>query len=153
MLLLLFLTAAPVHVVEASSNFVTSEEMFYGSVCQCWSYLKEDLQASVNEIKSMSEIIKILKDDLRYDSVAKSEPMSVSACEGKRLISSQQCCNCRQLENQLKEALNVLISVKLTVEILKKETKFLKEISPADCNADNSWSIAKSSNSHGLTTL
>jgi hypothetical protein len=146
------MAAAPVHVVEASSNFVTSEEMFYGSVCQCCSYLKEDLQASVNEIKSVLEINKILKDDLRYDSATKTEPMSLSACEGKRLISSQQCCNCRQLENQLKEALNVIISVKLIVEILKKEIKFLKEISPTDCNADNSWSIAKSSNPHGLTT-
>ena len=152
MLLLLCLTTAPVHVVEASSNFVTNEEMFYGSVCQCCSYLKEDLQASVNEIKSMSEIIKILKDDLRYDNATKSEPMSVSACEGKRLISSQECCNCRQLENQLKEALNELSSVKLIVEILNKEIRFLKEISPTDSNADNSWSIAKSSNSHGLTT-
>jgi hypothetical protein len=146
------MAAAPVHAVEASSNFVTSDEMFYGSVCQCCLYLKEDLQASVNEIKSMSEIIKIQKDDLRYDSATKSESMSVSACEGKRLISSQQCCNCRQLENQLKEALNELSSVKLIVEILNKEIKFLKEISPSDSNADNSWSIAKSSNSHGLTT-
>jgi hypothetical protein len=73
------MAAASVHVVEASSNFVTSEEMFYGSVCQCCSYLKEDLQASVNEIKSMLEIIKILKDDVRYDSATKSESMSVSA--------------------------------------------------------------------------
>ena len=41
--------------------------MFYGSVCQCCSYLKEDLQASVNEIKSVSGIIKILKVDLRSE--------------------------------------------------------------------------------------
>jgi hypothetical protein len=59
------MAAAPVHVVEAFSNFVTKEDMFRGSVCQCCSYLKEDLQASVNEIKSMSEIIKILKDYLK----------------------------------------------------------------------------------------
>ena len=44
--------------------------------------MKEDLQASVNEIKSMSEIIKILKDDLRYVSATKSEIMLVSAGEG-----------------------------------------------------------------------
>jgi hypothetical protein len=70
------MAAAPVHVEEASSNFVTNGDMFCGSVCQCCSYLKEDLHASVNEIKSMSEIIKILKDDLKYDSATKSEPMS-----------------------------------------------------------------------------
>ena len=61
------MVAAHVHVEEASSNFVTSELMFCGSVCQCCSYLKEDLQASVNEIKSVSGIIKILKVDLRSE--------------------------------------------------------------------------------------
>ena len=76
------MAAAHVHVEETSSNFVTSELMFCGSVCQCCSYLKEDLQAFVNEIKSMSEIIKILKDDLRYVSATKSEIMLVSAGEG-----------------------------------------------------------------------
>jgi hypothetical protein len=54
----------------------------------------------------MSEINKILKDDLSYDSATKSVPVLDSACEGKLSVSSQQCCNCRQLENQLKEALN-----------------------------------------------
>jgi len=52
----------------------------------------------------MSEIIKILKGDLKYVSATKSELMSVSADEGKLIISSKECCNCRQLENQLKEA-------------------------------------------------
>jgi len=147
------MVAAHVHVEEDSSNFVTSEEMFYGCVCQCCSYLKEDLQASVNEIISVSEIIKILKDDLRYVSATKSELMSVSAGEGKLIISSQECCNCRQLENQLKDALNDLSSVKLIMEILNEEIEFLKQTSPTDPNADNSWSTAKLSNACGLTTL
>jgi hypothetical protein len=92
--------------------------------------LKEDLQASVNEIKSMSEIIKIVKNYLRYDSATKSMSVLDSACEGKLSISSQQCCNCRQLENQQKEALNELSSAKLIMEILNEEIKFLKQISP-----------------------
>jgi hypothetical protein len=79
--------------------------------------------------------------------------MLVSAGEGKLIISSQQCCNCRQLEIQLKEALNELSSVKLIMGILNEEINFLKQISPNDSNADNSWSTAKSSNSHGLATL
>ena len=36
------LAASTVHVGKASSNFVTSEEMFCGSVCPCCSYLKEN---------------------------------------------------------------------------------------------------------------
>jgi hypothetical protein len=146
------MAAVPVHVVEAS-NFVTKEDMFRGSVCQCCSYLKDNLQASVNEIKSMSEIIKILKDDLKYDSATKSEPMSNSASEGKSILSSHQCCNCIQLENQLKVTLSELCSVKLIVEILNEEIEPLKQISPTDSSADSSWSIAKSSNSRGRTTL
>ena len=62
---MLKMAAAPVHVVKAASNFVTKGNMFCGSACQCCSYLKEEVQASVSELKSMSEIIKILKDDLK----------------------------------------------------------------------------------------
>jgi hypothetical protein len=79
--------------------------------------------------------------------------MSDSACEGKSVLSSHQCCNCIQLENQLKETLNELYLVKLIMEILNEEIKSLKQISPTDSNADSSWSIAKSSNSRGRTTL
>jgi hypothetical protein len=94
--------------------------------------LKEDLQASVSEIKSMSEITKILKNGLRYDSATKSVSVLDSTCEGKLSISSQQCCNCRKLENQLKEALNELSSEKLIMEILNDEINYLKQISPTD---------------------
>lgn len=59
------MAAAPLHVVESSSNFVTKDDMFCGSVCQCCSYSKEDFQASVNEINSMPEIITILKYNLK----------------------------------------------------------------------------------------
>ena len=73
--------------------------------------------------------------------------------EGKSILSSHQCCNCIQLENQLKETWSELSSVKLTVEILNEEIKSLEQISPTDSNADSSWSVAKSSTSRGLTTL
>jgi hypothetical protein len=36
---------------------------------------------------------------------------------------------------------------------LNEEIKSLKQISPTDSNADSSWSIAKSSNSCGRTSL
>jgi hypothetical protein len=74
-------------------------------------------------------------------------------CEGKPKMNLHQCSNCSQLENQLKEALNELSSVKLTMDILNEETKFLKQISPIDSNAGNSWLMSKSRNSSSLTTL
>ena len=47
--------------------------------------------------------------------------------EDKGQIVSQRCCNCDKLENQLKVMLNELTSVKLIVEFLKDEIKFLKQ--------------------------
>jgi len=75
------------HVREASPIFVTSDEVLCSSVCQCCSFLEKELQLYVNEIKSMSEIIKILKEELKYDSVIKHKWMLDSACEGKPKIN------------------------------------------------------------------
>jgi hypothetical protein len=115
--------------------------------------LKDELRASVNEMKSMSETNKILKDDHKYVSATKCVSMLDSACDGISKLSSYQCCNCIQLESQLKETLNELRSVKLIVEILNDEIKFLKQISPTDSYADPSWATAKMSNSCARTTL
>jgi hypothetical protein len=61
--------------------------------------------------------------------------------------------NCLQLENQLKEVLNELSSVKLIIDILNDEINFLKQISLIDSNAGNSWLMSKSRNSSGVTML
>jgi len=150
---MLFMAAAQVHVVKAASNFVTKENMFCGSACHCCSYLKEEVQASVNELKSMSEIIKILKDDLKCVGASTSDPLPKNACEGKATLSSHQCCNCSQLELQLKETLSELSSVKLVVEILHEEIKSLKNLSPMDSTADSTCPTVKSSISHVSSTL
>jgi predicted DsbA family dithiol-disulfide isomerase len=105
------------HITEASPTFVISDEVLRSSVCQWCSFLKNNLQVYLNEIKSMSEIIKILKEELKYDSAIKRKWMSDSACEGKPKINLNQCSNCLQLENQLKEALKELSSVKLIMDI------------------------------------
>jgi hypothetical protein len=80
----------------------------------------------------MTEIINILKEELKYDSATKQDQTLDSACEGKPKTSSLQCCNCSQLENLLKEALNELRSVKLITEILNEEMKIVKQTSHID---------------------
>jgi hypothetical protein len=70
-------------------------------------------------MKTVSEAIKILKDDHKCVSATKSVPML-------------DCCNCIQLESQLKESLNELHSVKLRVEILNDENKTLNQSSATD---------------------
>ena len=147
------MAVAHVHVEESTVNLVPSEVKSYDLKCNSCLHFKEDLQASVNEIKSMAEIIKILKNDLGYDSASKGVSVLDNVQEDKGQIVSQRCCNCDQLENQLKVTLNELTSVKLIVEFLKHEIEFLKQKSPTDSSVDTSWLSAKSINSCGPTTL
>jgi hypothetical protein len=67
-------------------------------------------------------------------------------CGGDSNVSSYQCCNCIQLESQLKESLNELRSVRLIVEILNDEIKTLNQSSSTDSNANPAWATAKLSN-------
>jgi len=82
-----------VHVVEVSSNSVSNEDMLCSSICNWCSYLKDELQFSVSEIKSVLECIKFQKDDQKHICETKSEPLSVSTCEGIPVLDSNQCCN------------------------------------------------------------
>ena len=75
------MVAGTLHAREASPTFVTSDEVFCSSACQCCSFLKKYLLVYLNEIKSLSEIIKILNEELEYDSVTKREWMSDSTCK------------------------------------------------------------------------
>jgi len=63
----------PNHVKEAIPSFVTSDGVFCVSECQSCSLLKKDLQVLVNELKSMTEIINVLKDELKYDGATKQD--------------------------------------------------------------------------------
>ena len=42
-------------------------------VCQCCSVMKCDLQALENEVKSMSEVINILREELKYACTSKGD--------------------------------------------------------------------------------
>jgi hypothetical protein len=75
----------------------------------------------------MISIINHLEKEQNYDSTTKQDGMLNSACEEQPKTSSVQCCNCSNLENQLKEALNGLSSVKLITEILNEVIKSLKQ--------------------------
>ena len=115
------MAADPIHAKEATSSFLRSDDVFCNSECQCCSVLKRDFQVFVNEIKSMIEIINHLKKEQKYDSATKQDRMLNSVCEEQPKTSSLQYFNCSNLENQLKDALNGLSSVKLITEILNDE--------------------------------
>jgi uncharacterized protein YerC len=126
---------------EDSISFGANEEVIRAVQCQCYSLMKNELQVFVNELKSMVEINKILKEELKYDNAMKQEG-STSACEGRIKISAPQCNNCYQLDNQLKVTLNEL----------HEEIKILKQTSYTNLNPGNTWTTAKTSTSHNPTT-
>jgi len=84
------MAADPIHAKEASPSFVRSDKVFCNSACHC-SLLKRDIQVFVNEIKSMTEIINILKEDLNYGTATKQDRMLNNVHEGKPKTSSFQC--------------------------------------------------------------
>jgi len=115
--------------------------------------MKGDIQVLVNEMKSMTEIISILKEELKYHGAASQERRSISTCTGEPSTNSQYCCKCSKLETQLKNTLSELSSVKLITEILNDEIKLLKQTSHNDFNTDGPWINAKSRNSRSPATV
>jgi hypothetical protein len=112
-----------------------------------------ELQTILTEIKSASEVINILKEEHRHDNVTKQERLLDNACVDKSKISTSECGKCLQLENQLKDTLNELSSVKLITRILSEEIKILKQTPITDrFISDNSWTTVESRTSHRKTT-
>jgi cobalamin biosynthesis Mg chelatase CobN len=113
--------------------------------------MKSDVQVLENEVKSMTEIINILRDELKYNCPYKDHRNSNNTYEEKLKTSSTQCCKCTQLESQLQVVLNELSSVKIITDILSEEFKSLKQTSHVDTSADNLWANVKPNNSRGPT--
>jgi hypothetical protein len=56
------MAAVPVHATVSSKKNSESDGVFCNSDCECCSLMKSDAQALENEVKSMTEIIIILRD-------------------------------------------------------------------------------------------
>ena len=59
------------NVKDVFPSFVTSDGVFRVSECQSCSLLKKVFASLINELKSGTEIINILKDELKYDGATK----------------------------------------------------------------------------------
>ena len=135
-----------IHANKASPSFVCNENVFCDLQCKSCSSMKGDIQVLVNEMKSMTEIISILKEELKHHDAASRERRTISTCTGEPFTNSLYCCQCSKLENQLKDALSELSSVKLITEILNDEIKLLKHASHTDSNTGGPWIYATSRN-------
>ena len=123
----------------------------YNNSCQGCTLIKSEVQALEKEIKSMSEIINTLWDELK-NNCAYGEDCKPSNMDVDKLKSSTfQCHNCAQLESNLQVVLKELSSVKLITEILSGECKFLKQTYYVDPNIDNLWYSVNPRNSSDPT--
>lgn len=113
--------------------------------------MKSEVQTLQKEVKSLTEIINILRDESKYSRANSEDYKSTSTYAGKLKSSSIQCRKCVQLESQLQEAHNELSSVKLITGILSEECKSLKQSCQVNPNADNLWSSVTPRNSRGPT--
>ena len=137
------MAAELVHSNQSSSSFCGNNDVCLNHECQCCSLLKSDVQFLSNELNSMTEIINILNEELKYDSTTEHDQKANSVGAKKPMVTSSQCSNCLKLENQLKETLNNLSTMKLILEILNKEIKPTRSTLHIGYNTNNSWVMAK----------
>jgi len=127
------------HAIKVSPNFVRNKEVFCDSQCKSCSSTKDGIQVLVNEVKSMTEIISILKEELKYQDALSRERKTISTCTGEQSTDLLYCGKCSELEIQLKDTLSELSSVKLITEMLNSEIKLLKQTSQNDSNIRGPW--------------
>ena len=101
----------------------------------------------------MTEIICILKEELKYDGTVKHDQNTNSECVNNPTVNSSQCGNCAKLESQLKETTDNLSSVKLITAILNKKIKSMKQTTHMASNTNNPWSTVNSNKSRSPTSV
>jgi hypothetical protein len=148
------MAATVVQTKDVVPTFVTGYDVYGDLMCQCCSLMKAELETILTEIKSASEIFNILKEEHKHDSVTKQERVLDNACDDKSEVRTSECGKRLQLENQLKDTLSELSSVKMITRILSEEIRTLKQTPVTERSvSDNSWATVESRSSHRKTTL
>jgi hypothetical protein len=75
------MAAKRVVTYEASSNFYENDQVSLSSECQCCSLLRSEVCYLINELKSMTEIINVLKEEVKYDRAVNHDLKMYSDCE------------------------------------------------------------------------
>jgi hypothetical protein len=116
--------------------------------------MKSDFEVLINKIKSMTEIISILNEELKHHSVTSQERKTVNSCTSKPSTNLLYCCKCSELDTQLiQDTLSELSLVKLITEILNEEIKVLKQTSYNDSITSNPWIDTRSKGPRGSSSV
>ena len=76
-----------VHVNTASPSFVGNENVSYNLQCQSCSLMERNFEVLVNEIKSLTEIISILKEVQKHQSATSQEQKTIKSGTSKPINS------------------------------------------------------------------
>jgi hypothetical protein len=85
--------------------------------------MKSEFEVLINEIKSLSEIISILKEEINYHNTMSQERMMSKSSS----TNSLYCSKCFELETQLKDTLSELNLMKLINVVLNEELETGKQ--------------------------
>lgn len=114
---------------------------------QYCSYLRSEVCYLANELKSMTDNINILNEEVKYNRTVNHNQRTYSECVKKPTAIYSHRVNCSNLENQPKLVDN-LNSVKPTTGSLAEETKLVKQTSQEASNIYNPWQTARSSGTY-----
>jgi hypothetical protein len=93
----------------------------------------------INELKSVKEIINILKEEVEYDHTVNHDQRTYSDCVKKPTVIHSQSYNYSKLGSQLKLVNNANSMKQTTYENLTEETKLVKQASHTASNTYNPW--------------
>jgi S-ribosylhomocysteine lyase LuxS involved in autoinducer biosynthesis len=116
--------------------------------CHSCSEWKSEIQTVKSEVKSLSEIIKILTEEAKPLG-ANKETNKLTYTDS---VSTTQCGKCNQPELRLQTALNEVSSLKAIVNILNEDSKLSKPTTKTSSDMTNPWTVVLANNSRGSRT-
>ena len=114
---------------------------------QCCLLMKNNIQALEKEVKSLTEIINILSEELKHDDTTNEVRKADCTYADKLKSNNTMSCKCDQMKPKLLVAQNELSSVKTVTDIISEELKSMKQTTYMNMFPTISCSSVKSSKS------
>jgi hypothetical protein len=89
--------------------------------------MENNIQTLENEVKSLTKIVNLLSEDLKYIDTTKEVRKADCTYADKLKSNNTLSCNCDRIKSQLIVAQSELKSVKTIIDIISKEIKYIKQ--------------------------
>jgi len=87
-----------VYTKSTSSKFNRNNYVSVNSECQCCSYLRSEVCYLVDELNSMTEIINILREEVKYDRTVSHDLRTYGEREKKPMVSTNNVITVQTLK-------------------------------------------------------